>query len=124
MLASRGVAYVDPASGGSSGIYVAKLFQDLGIAPALAGKTVLVNGGLAATAVQDGRADIALQQVSEIVGVPGVTLAGPLPAAIQMVTTYSGALAAAQTDAARAFLAAMTGQAARAVIAARGMEAP
>ncbi len=125
LLASRGVAYIDPASGGSSGIYLAKLFQTLGIAQSLAGKTVLVNGGLAAKAVQDGQADIVLQQISEIVGVPGITLLGPLPEPIQMMTTYSGALsAAARSDAARAFLAAMTGPQARAVIASKGMDAP
>ena len=47
MLAARKVAYIDPAAGGSSGIYVAKLFQTLGIADAMAPKSVLVNGGLA-----------------------------------------------------------------------------
>lgn len=126
MLNARAVAYIDPASGGSSGIYIAKLFQTLGIAEAMTPKSVLVPGGLAATRLRDGQADIALQQVSELVAVPGVTLAGPLPADIQMRTTYAGAVAARSThpDAARAFLAAMTQPAARSVIAAKGMEPP
>jgi molybdate transport system substrate-binding protein len=126
MLNARSVAYIDPASGGSSGIYIAKLFRTLGIADAMAAKSVLVNGGLAATALLDGRADIALQQASEIVAVPGVALAGPLPPEIQVRTTYAGAVgaAAAQPGAARAFLAAMQAPAARAAVAASGMTAP
>lgn len=109
MLRARAVAYINPASGGSSGIYVAQLFQTLGIDQAMAAKSVLVNGGLAAEAVADGRADMALQQISELMAVPGVTLAGPLPAAIQQQTIYAGALSAAtpSRDAAQAFLEAM-----------------
>jgi molybdate transport system substrate-binding protein len=88
---------------------VAQLFQTLGIDQAMAAKSVLVNGGLAAEAVADGRADMALQQISELMAVPGVTLAGPLPAAIQQQTIYAGALSAAtpSRDAAQAFLEAM-----------------
>ena len=126
MLGARAVAYIDPASGGSSGIYLAKLFQTLGIAEAMAPKSVLVHGGLAAAPLLDGRADIALQQISEIVAVPGVTLAGPLPPEIQNETVYAGATAAASTapEAARAFLTLMAGPAARLVLAEKGMSAP
>jgi molybdate transport system substrate-binding protein len=126
MLNARAVAYVDPASGGSSGVYVAKLFQTLGIAEAMAPKTVLVNGGLAAEALLDRRADIALQQTSEILAVPGVTLVGPLPAEIQNETIYFGAIAAGSyhRDAAKAFLTLISGPAAAPLLAARGMLPP
>jgi molybdate transport system substrate-binding protein len=126
MLAARKVAYIDPASGGSSGIYVAKLFQTMGIADAMAPKSVLVNGGLAAEAVADGRADLVVQQISEINAVPGITLVGPLPAEIQHLTTYAGAIAAhsAAPAAAKAFLAIMAGPAARPVLTANGMTQP
>jgi molybdate transport system substrate-binding protein len=126
MLTARRVAYIDPASGGSSGIYLAKLFQTMGIAEAMAPKSVLVNGGLAATAVVDGRADIVVQQISEVIAVPGITLVGPLPAEIQNLTTYAGAIAAgsAAPAAARAFLATMAGPAARPVLETKGMTQP
>jgi molybdate transport system substrate-binding protein len=126
MLGARSIAYIDPASGGSSGIYLAKLFQTMGIGGVMATKSVLVNGGLAATAVADGRADIVLQQISEVIAVPGVTLAGPLPAAIQNLTTYAGAVAtgSAAPEAARAFLATLAGPAARPVLDAKGMLPP
>ncbi len=58
MLNAPSIAYIDPKSGGSSGITVARLFQTLGIADAMAPKSVLVHGGLAAEAVADGRATI------------------------------------------------------------------
>ena len=126
LLSARAIAYVDPASGGTSGIYLSNLFHTLGIADAMASKSVLVRGGLAAATLVDGRADIALQQISEIIGFPDVTLVGPLPAAIQAYTTYAGAIGAAaqQPDAARRFLAAMQGQTARAAMAERGMTLP
>lgn len=126
MRHARAVAYVDPASGATGGTYIARLFQSLGIAETMAAKSVLVPGGLAATAVADGRADIVLGQASEILAVPGVVLAGPLPEPIQMRTQYAGAIAAAspQKTAAAAFLRAMTEPGARALMAAHGLTAP
>ncbi len=126
LLAAPAIAYVDPASGGTSGIYLANLFRTLGIADALAPKSVLVKGGLVAETLLDGRATLALQQISEILSVPGVTLVGPLPAPVQAYTTYSGALAAdsRHADAGRRFLATMTGTSARAAARAHGMNEP
>ncbi len=126
MLQARSVAYIDPASGGSSGIYVAKLFQTLGIAEAMARRSVLVKGGLAAEAVVDGRADIVVHQISEIVAVPGVSLIGPLPDEIQSVTVYAGAIAANSTwpDVAQAFLAGLTGADVGPLLIAKGMTRP
>jgi molybdate transport system substrate-binding protein len=126
MLNAPSVAYIDPKSGGSSGIYVARLFQKLGIADAMAPKSVLVNGGLAADAVADGRATIVVHQISEIISVPGVTLVGPLPAEIQSETIYAGAISSksAVPDAAAAFLATLTSPAAHAVLIEKGMMPP
>ncbi|MFO1026098.1 MAG: substrate-binding domain-containing protein [Acetobacteraceae bacterium] len=126
LLAAPSVAYVDPASGGTSGIYLSNLFRALGIADALAPKSVLVRGGFAAEAVADGRAALALQQVSEILGVHGVVLVGRLPESIQLYTTYAGAISAATGKAAdaRAFLEAMASPTAKSMIAARGMTDP
>jgi molybdate transport system substrate-binding protein len=126
MLQARAVAYIDPQSGGSSGIYIAKLFQTLGIADAMAPKSVLIKGGLAAEAVRDGRADLVLQQISEIITVPNIILAGPLPAEIQQETTYAGAIAAATPEpgAAQAFLATLASPAAAPILAANGMSPP
>src|ERR1700689_3590545 len=51
LLAAKSVAYIDPKAGGSSGIYVAKLLERLGIADAVNAKAVLVQGGEVASHV-------------------------------------------------------------------------
>jgi molybdate transport system substrate-binding protein len=102
LLAARSVAYIDPASGGSSGIYVAHLFDKLGIAAQMKPKSVLVQGGLVAEKLLNGQADIALHQKSEIMAVPGVTLVGPLPLDVQHYTAYSGGVAAGSRNRAAA----------------------
>ncbi|MGH6663500.1 MAG: molybdate ABC transporter substrate-binding protein, partial [Pseudolabrys sp.] len=79
LLKARSVAYIDPASGGSSGIYIDKLLQKLGIADQIRPKAKLKKGGLVAELVANGEAELGLHQISEIVPVKGVTLVGPLP---------------------------------------------
>jgi molybdate transport system substrate-binding protein len=102
LLGARAVAYVDPAAGGSSGIYLARLFEKLGIAEQIKGKAVLVPGGLVAERLVDGKADLALQQSSELMSVPGVQFAGPIPLDVQNYTLYSGAISAASANRAAA----------------------
>jgi molybdate transport system substrate-binding protein len=102
LLAARAVAYIDPASGGSSGIYLDKLFDKLGIAAQIKPKALLVRGGLVAEKVANGEADIGLQQKSEILVVPGAVLAGPLPLDIQHFTPYSGGASVASRNPAAA----------------------
>jgi molybdate transport system substrate-binding protein len=126
LLAARAVAYIDPAAGGSSGIYLAQLFERLGIAQQIAPKAVLVPGGLVAQRLVSGEADIALHQISEILAVPGATLVGPIPAEIQNYTVYTGGVATTARDAAaaRAFLELLAGEHAKAVLKDKSMEAP
>jgi len=100
------VAMIDPKAGGSSGIYLEKLFEQLGIAAQMHAKEVLVPGGLVAEKLVDGSAVLALHQQSEILQVKGAKLVGPLPAAIQNYTVYVGAVDARSSSGAagRAFL--------------------
>lgn len=102
LLAARAIAYIDPASGGSSGIYLAKLFEKMGIAPQLKPKTVLVKGGVVAEKVASGEAEIGLQQASELLAVPGAVFVGPIPLDLQNYTIYSGAVSAAARNRAAA----------------------
>jgi molybdate transport system substrate-binding protein len=106
MLEAKSIVYLDPASGATSGIHVATVLQQLGLADAIRDKVVLWPGGYAAEAVASGKADLCLHQISEILPVKGVTLVGPLPAEINKVTVYtSSLLASAPTpDAGRALL--------------------
>lgn len=126
LLDARSVAYIDPASGGTSGIYVAKLFQQLGIAAQMQPKSVLVRGGLAAERVARGEAEIALQQASELRLVPSVKFAGMLPAAVQNYTVYAGALspAASSKDAALTLMSVLSDPGIEPILKRRGLEAP
>ena len=98
LLAAKSIAYIDPASGGSSGIYLAKRFEEMGIAPQLKDKTVLVKGGLVAERVAKGDAEIGMQQMSELIGVAGVTVVGEIPLEVQHYTIYSGAISVASRN--------------------------
>ncbi|AVO45275.1 molybdenum ABC transporter substrate-binding protein [Phreatobacter cathodiphilus] len=124
ILASRGVAYVDPAGGGTSGIYFVQLAERLGLKDALAARARPQMGGYVAERVAKGEADVVFHQISEIMPVQGVRMIGPLPAEVQLTTTYSAGLAAtpATPEAARAFLALMRTPEAAAIIRAAHME--
>jgi molybdate transport system substrate-binding protein len=124
LLAAKSVAYIDPASGGSSGIYFAGLIERLGIADAVKAKAKLQSGGYVAELVAKGEAEIAIHQISEILPVQGVVFIGPLPAAIQRMTVYAAGLAPQPQDpaAAKALLAYLAGPDAAAVLTAAGME--
>jgi molybdate transport system substrate-binding protein len=123
VLAARKVAYIDPAAGGSSGIYLDGLFQRMGIADQVRAKAVLVQGGLVADRLVTGEADLAIHQISEIMPVQGVTIVGPLPEAIQNYTTYAGALSSkpGNAEGARALLAAFTSAQAAETLRVKGM---
>jgi molybdate transport system substrate-binding protein len=126
LLAAKSVAYIDPASGGSSGPFVVGLFEKLGIAAEMKPKTKLKNGGYVAELVASGEAEIALHQISEIAPVKGARLVGPLPAEIQNYTTYAVGIAAdaKQPDAAKAMIKLLSGSEAADVLKRRGMEKP
>ena len=126
LLDAKSVAYIDPASGGSSGIYLDKLFEKMGVADAVRAKARLKRGGYVADLLVSGDAELGIHQISEIVPVKSVTLVGPLPVEIQNYTVYAGALSAATKDAAaaRAFLDLLAGPAAAAIFREKGMDRP
>lgn len=125
LLAAKSIAYIDPASGGSSGIYVAGLLDKLGIADQLKTRTRLKHGGHVADLIVSGEAELGIHQISEIVPVKDVTLVGPLPAEIQSYTVYAAGLGAHARDsaAAKALIKALTGAGAAGALRSRGMEA-
>ena len=107
LLSAKSLAYMDPAKGATSGIYFASVLERLGIASQVKDKTVLWPSGASAEAVASGRAELCVQQMSEILPVAGVVIVGPLPKDLQKVTVYSAGLSAkaANPEVARAFLA-------------------
>ena len=124
LLAAKSVAYIDPASGGSSGIYVAGLLDKLGIADEVKPKAKLIQGGYVAELIAKGEAELGIHQISEILPVKGIMLVGPLPAEIQNYTVYAAGLGAnaKQAEAAKALIKALSGPAAAEVLKSKGME--
>ena len=124
LLAAKSVAYIDPAAGGSSGIYVAGLLDKLGIAADVKPKAKLIPGGAVAEHIARGEAEIGIHQISEILPVKGITLVGPLPADIQNYTVYAAGLGAngKESEAAKALLKTLSGPAAADVLKSKGME--
>jgi molybdate transport system substrate-binding protein len=126
VLAAETVAYIDPASGGSSGVYLTILFEKLGIADAVKVKARLKQGGYVADLLTSGQAKFGIHQISEIVAAKGVTLVGPLPADIQNYTEYAGAVSShsSESPAALSLLSALVAPEMTAVLASKGMEPP
>jgi molybdate transport system substrate-binding protein len=124
LLAAKSVAYIDPASGGSSGIYIDKLLAKLGIADQIRPKAKLKMGGHVADLIVSGEAELGIHQISEIVPVKGAALVGPLPKEIQNTTTYAVAIStsAKNKDAAAALIKTLSGPAAAGVLKSKGME--
>ena len=124
LLKAKTVAYIDPASGGSSGIYVDKLLEKLGIADQIRPKAKLKRGGYVAELIASGEAELGIHQISEIVPVKGVTLVGPLPKEIQNTTIYAAGLSAStkEKEAAKQLIAYLSGADAAAVLKSKGME--
>jgi molybdate transport system substrate-binding protein len=125
MLAAKSVSYVDPKAGGTSGTYIAGLFQKMGIAQEMQSKTVFRNqGSEVADAVAKGDAEIGITFTSEMLTNKGVKLAGLLPDAIQLPTIYTGAVpvGAPNPDGGRAFLKALKAPAGLVAIKGAGLE--
>jgi molybdate transport system substrate-binding protein len=124
VLAAKSVAYIDPKSGGSSGIYLDRLFVELGIADAVRPKAKLKSGGYVADLIVSGDAELGIHQISEIVPVKGVRLVGPLPKQIQNYTVYTAGVSATTTqkEAVAALVRLLSGADAARMLEGKGME--
>jgi molybdate transport system substrate-binding protein len=94
-------------STGPSGTHLMGLFERWGIADAVRPRVVQAPPGVpVGSLVARGEADLGFQQLSELIHLRGIRLAGVLPAEIQSMTTFSGAVCGTSEDggAARAFL--------------------
>lgn len=121
VLAAKSVAY----SAGASGMYLASMFEKLGISEQVKSKLATVKPGEpVGEVVARGEAEIGFHQLSELVPVKGIQILGPLPADIQHITVYSGGIhsGSKEADAAMALVKFLAGPSAAPVIKKHGLE--
>jgi molybdate transport system substrate-binding protein len=127
LLAAKSISYVDPASGGASGIHFIKVLDRLGIANEMKSKTVFPNPKAPAEVgvlVAKGEAEIGVHIIVELISVAGIDLVGPLPGDLQNTIVFSAAIMSGAKDAtaAKALVNFLRTPEAVAVIKAKGME--
>ena len=126
LLAASAIYFPDPAKA-TAGIHFAKVLDRLGIRDKAASRVrTFPNGATAMRAMAEDAAGhpIGCTQATEILATRGVRLVAPLPRGLDLATVYTAAVpsGAAQPEAARDFVAALTGDAARGDRAAAGFE--
>jgi molybdate transport system substrate-binding protein len=121
LTTARCVAY---SKIGASGIFFAALLDRLRLTSKV--KTLVVPSGLTAERLITGEADLAVQQISELMMVPGVEVVGPLPPEIQTVATFSAGLLSQSPhlDEAAALLRFLASPAIAPVLRRNGLEPP
>ncbi len=118
---ARSISY----STGPSGVALARLFERWGIAEEINNRIVTPPPGIpVGTLVASGEVELGFQQLSELMHLEGISLLGPLPPAIQIVTTFSAGVCTGtrQVEAVRAMLGHMNSAEAVAAKRCQGME--
>jgi molybdate transport system substrate-binding protein len=121
LLAARSIAY---SRIGASGIYFAGLIERLGIADAVNAKATIVATGFTAEQASNGTVELSVQQISELMVVPGIDIVGPLPPEVQSVGMFSAGLltASAQPAPAAALLRYLASPAVAPLLRAAGLQ--
>lgn len=95
LLSARSVAY---SMTGASGIHFQNVLDRLGIAEAVKAKATVIHAGFTADKVISGEADLAVQQISELMSIDGIQVVGPFPGAYQQHTDFSAAVFSETSD--------------------------
>jgi molybdate transport system substrate-binding protein len=121
LLEARSVAY---SRIGASGVVFARLIERLGIAEAVNAKATIIASGLTGELVARGGTELAVQQLSELMLVPGIDIVGALPPSLQPPGIFSAAVFAGSVQAgvARAFLQSLASTDAAAAFRMAGLE--
>ncbi len=120
LVATPSIVY---SKAGASGIFFAGVLDRLGLRRVVDAKATIIPAGFTGELLKDGRAALAVQQMSELMAVPGIDILGALPAEIQDDLIFSGGVFAGARDAASAarFLAFISGPATAALYKAKGL---
>jgi molybdate transport system substrate-binding protein len=109
VLNAKSVGY----STGPSGTALVKLFNRWGISQQMQGRLMQAPPGVpVGSLVASGDVELGFQQLSELIHLQGIDILGPMPAAVEILTTFSAGICAAssQAGAVRGMLAFMASQ--------------
>lgn len=128
MLAAKSLGMSNPVGGGASGAILAGIFDKLGIAEQMKPKLTYGPGGpagLIGNFLVRKDVEIGIQQMPELMAVPGIDIVGTLPFGNDTVSVFSAGVSTGATDAgaARALIQFLTTPAAKAAIKSKGMDA-
>ena len=126
LLAAKSIGHTAPAGGGITALHIQKVFERLGIAEQVTPKVKLAAGGpngRVSVLVASGKADIGLQQLSELSSNPDVEVIGLLPDELQQITINSAGITAIakEPDVARALVNQLTSPEALALYKTKGL---
>jgi len=125
LLDAKSITYINPSKG-TSGKHFAEVLQRLGIREAVQSKTTFGEAGYVVEPVARGEVELGIQQITEILPVPGVSLLGPLPPALQKNTTYTVCVTRFSPEKiqAKAFMQYLLEDGARRIFVAKGFTVP
>lgn len=89
LRAARSIAF---SKQGASGLYFASLIKRLGLDEEVRAKSVVLAEGLTGELVLKGEVELAVQQMSELMQVPGINIFGKLPPEVQQSTIFSAGI--------------------------------
>ena len=121
LLEAKSIAHT---TSGASGMHLMRVLEKFGIANEVKAKARTQPGGLVGEILARGEADLAVQQIPELLAVDGIEFVGPLPPELQVTSLVSVALfsRAAQPEAARALLEFLSSPAAARAYKASGLD--
>ena len=127
LLAAKSIGMSNPNGGGASGIHLWSVFERLGIADQLKSKTTFGPGGpagLIGLYLMRNAVEIGLQQMPELMAVPGIDIVGPVPGEFQKLTVFAAGIPTIAKDAegGKALTKLLTSPAAAAIMKVKGME--
>ena len=120
MLQAKSVGYLKV---GQSGLMVAAMLGRIGLTEALKSKVVLPDDDVVSELVAEGKIELGMVNIAQILTTSGVDLVGPLPPELQSYIVFAGGVSAKSKapDAARELIRFLKGPAVP-VIRAQGME--
>jgi molybdate transport system substrate-binding protein len=109
---------------GISGVYFPIVLERIGIADEMKSKIVMPESGPVGEVLARGEVELAIQQISELLPVPGIEIVGPLPDELQKITIFSAGLFVGSGEAreAKVLVAALTNADAAATYRQKGMD--